>query len=61
MRAAADAGDRRVEVLDVDDAVRLRDVVLHPRQQVLAAADRQRLFVLLHSAATAAFSFAGLT
>src|SRR5262249_61391704 len=36
--------NRRVErVLDVDDAVGLRDVVLQPREQVLAAGEREDL------------------
>src|SRR5262249_55837565 len=34
-------GDGRVEPLHVDDAVGLVDVVLHPREQVLTAADDQ--------------------
>ena len=46
-QAAVDRGHRRLErALHVDEAIGLRDVVLHPRQQVLAAADRQRLLEL---------------
>src|SRR4029077_11779039 len=40
---ASGRGDRRVgEALDVDDAIGRRDVVLHPRDEVHAAGERQR-------------------
>ena len=38
--------DRLVEVLDVDEALRLRDVVLHQREQVHPAGHRQELAAL---------------
>ncbi len=47
-RADAEAASRRppdraIEVLDVDEPVRLRDVVLHQREQVHPAGQRQEL------------------
>ena len=46
-QATIDGRDRRLQrPLHIDEPVGLGDVVLHPRQEVLAASDGQRLLEL---------------